>query len=185
QSCDEWCPPYWGHFETVGSSAVFLSSLEIRTSPGSFLVAQVYGRATCAWHKANTIWVSIPAVPVAQSLCNRSHWFQYTHKPALPFLVCKDVFDSSGVDKASLAVVFEVVESHGDAAQGLEAAVDGFGGPVGRVLVGEIGQDVGAASFQGASQRPQFGAAACGCWFGQRVDSAPIMRRPKRGSLCR
>ncbi len=45
---------------------------------------------------------------------------------ALPFLVCKDVFDSSGVDKASLAVVFEVVESHGDAAQGLEAAVDGF-----------------------------------------------------------
>ena len=89
---------------------------------------------------------------------------------ALPFLVCKDVFDSSGVDKASLAVVFEVVESHGDAAQGLEAAVDGFGGPVGRVLVGEIGQDVGAASFQGASQRPQFGAAACGCWFGQRVD---------------
>ncbi|MEF2737921.1 MAG: hypothetical protein U0N15_12080, partial [Bifidobacterium choerinum] len=39
---------------------------------------------------------------------------------ALPFLVCKDVFDSSGVDKASLAVVFEVVESHGDAAQGLE-----------------------------------------------------------------
>ncbi|WP_207214294.1 hypothetical protein, partial [Bifidobacterium pseudolongum] len=44
-------------------------------------------------------------------------------KRALPFLVCKDVFDSSGVDKASLAVVFEVVESHGDAAQGLEAAV--------------------------------------------------------------
>ncbi|WP_129895916.1 hypothetical protein, partial [Bifidobacterium pseudolongum] len=38
------------------------------------------------------------------------------HKVALPFLVCKDVFDSSGVDKASLAVVFEVVESHGDAA---------------------------------------------------------------------
>ena len=96
-------------------------------------------------------------------------WFYYS-KAALPFLVCKDVFDSSGVDKASLAVVFEVVESHGDAAQGLEAAVDGFGGPVGRVLVGEIGQDVGAASFQGASQRPQFGAAACGCWFGQRVD---------------
>ena len=30
QSCDERCPPYCGHSETVGSSAVFLSSLEIR-----------------------------------------------------------------------------------------------------------------------------------------------------------
>ena len=69
---------------------------------------------------------------------------------ALPFLVCKDVFDSSGVDEASLAVVFEVVESHGDAAQGLESAVDGFGGSVGRGSVREVGQDVGAASFQGA-----------------------------------
>ena len=101
--------------------------------------------------------------------------------------MCKDVFDSSGVDKASLAVVFEVVESHGDAAQGLEAAVDGFGGPVGRVLVGEIGQDVGAASFQGASQRPQFGAAQRRVAAGSASASmsAPIMRRPKRGSLCR
>lgn len=89
---------------------------------------------------------------------------------ALPFLVCKDVFDSSGVDEASLAVVFEVVESHGDAAQGLEAAVDGFGGSVGRVSVREVGQDVGAASFQGARQGSQLGAAACGCRFGQRVD---------------
>ena len=89
---------------------------------------------------------------------------------ALPFLVCKDVFDSSGVDEASLAVVFEVVESHGDAAQGLESAVDGFGGSVGRVSVREVGQDVGAASFQGAPQGSQLGAAACGCRFGQCVD---------------
>ena len=68
-------------------------------------------------------------------------------KRALPFLVRKDVFDSSRVNEASLSVVLEVVESHGDAAQGLEAAVDGFGGPVGRMPVGEIGQNVGAVTF--------------------------------------
>lgn len=71
-------------------------------------------------------------------------------KRALPFLVRKDVFDSSRVNRvneASLSVVLEVVESHGDAAQGLEAAVDGFGGPVGRMPVGEIGQNVGAVTF--------------------------------------
>ncbi len=45
-----------------------------------------------------------------------------------------------------------------------------FGGSVGRVSVREVGQDVGAASFQGAPQGLQLGAAACGCRFGQRVD---------------
>ncbi len=44
------------------------------------------------------------------------------------------------MDEASLAVVFEIVKSHGDAAQGLKSAVDGFSKSVGRVLVDEVGQ---------------------------------------------
>ena len=45
----------------------------------------------------------------------------------------------------------EVSESEGVAAQGFQASVDGFGGPVGGVVVEER-QDVGAAALQGAAQ---------------------------------
>ena len=68
------------------------------------------------------------------------------------------------MDEASLAVVFEIVESHGDAAQGVKPAVDGFGRPVGRVLVGEVGQNVGTAAFEGTSSGSQFGALTRGVW---------------------
>ena len=51
-------------------------------------------------------------------------------KPALLRLVCKDVFELAAVDEASLDVAGGVGEAHGVAAQGLEPAVDGFGGSV-------------------------------------------------------
>lgn len=35
------------------------------------------------------------------------------------------------MDETSLAVMFEVVESHGDSPEGFDSAVDGFGGAVG------------------------------------------------------
>ena len=50
--------------------------------------------------------------------------------PALLRLVCKDVFELAAVDEASLDVAGGVGEAHGVAAQGLEPAVDGFGGSV-------------------------------------------------------
>ena len=49
---------------------------------------------------------------------------------ALLRLVCKDVFELAAVDEASLDVAGGVGEAHGVAAQGLEPAVDGFGGSV-------------------------------------------------------
>lgn len=51
-------------------------------------------------------------------------------KRALLRLVCKDVFELAAVDEASLDVAGGVGEAHGVAAQGLEPAVDGFGGSV-------------------------------------------------------
>jgi hypothetical protein len=50
-----------------------------------------------------------------------------------------------------LAVVGEVSESERVAAQGFQSAVDRLGGSVGGVVVKE-GQDVGAASPQGAAE---------------------------------
>ena len=55
---------------------------------------------------------------------------------------CKVVFEAFGVDEAADGVVREVAESQGDAAQVLEAPVDGFGGAVGGVGVVEVGQDI-------------------------------------------
>ena len=49
---------------------------------------------------------------------------------ALLKLVCKDVLELAAVDAASLDVAGGVGEAHGVAAQGLEPAVDGFGGSV-------------------------------------------------------
>ena len=49
---------------------------------------------------------------------------------ALLRLVCKDVFELAAVDEASLDVAGGVGEAHGVAAQGLDSAVDGFGGSV-------------------------------------------------------
>ena len=49
----------------------------------------------------------------------------------------------------------EVAESEGVSAQGFQAAVDGFGGAVGGVVV-EVGQHVGAAAVQGAAELGQF-----------------------------
>jgi len=51
--------------------------------------------------------------------------------------------------------VGQIPESKGVAAQGFEAAVDGFGGAVGGVVV-EVGQYVGVAAPQGAAQLGQF-----------------------------
>ena len=56
-------------------------------------------------------------------------WFYYS-KAALLRLVCKDVFELAAVDEASLDVAGGVGEAHGVAAQGLEPAVDSFGGSV-------------------------------------------------------
>ena len=55
---------------------------------------------------------------------------------------CQVVFEAFGVDEAADGVVREVAESQGDAAQVLEASVDGFGGAVGGVGVVEVGQDI-------------------------------------------
>ena len=41
------------------------------------------------------------------------------------------VFEASGVDETADGVAGEVAESQGDAAQVLQASVDGFGGAVG------------------------------------------------------
>ena len=49
----------------------------------------------------------------------------------------------------------EVYESEGVAAQGFQAAVDGFGGSVGSVVI-EVGQYVGVAAPQGTAQLCQF-----------------------------
>lgn len=49
---------------------------------------------------------------------------------ALLKLVCKDVLELAAVDEAALDVAGGVGEAHGVAAQGLDSAVDGFGGPV-------------------------------------------------------
>lgn len=51
------------------------------------------------------------------------------------------------------------MESEGDAAQGFESAVDGFGGSVRRVFVVEEGEDAAHAFLQGAIERGQFGAS--------------------------
>ena len=49
----------------------------------------------------------------------------------------------------------EIAESQGVAAQCFQSAVDGFGRPVGGVVI-EEGQDVCAAAPQGAAQLCQF-----------------------------
>ncbi len=53
---------------------------------------------------------------------------------------CQVVLKASGVDEAAGGVAGEVSESQGDAAQVLEAPVDGFGGAVGGAGVVEVGQ---------------------------------------------
>src|SRR6185436_20630880 len=76
--------------------------------------------------------------------------------PALPVSECIDLRgEVAAVQEGSDAVVGEVAESQGVAAEGFEAAVDGFGGSVGGVVV-EVGQHVGAAPMQGASELGQF-----------------------------
>ena len=59
------------------------------------------------------------------------------------------VFEASGVDETADGVAGEVAESQGDAAQVLQASVDGFGGAVGGAGAVEVGQDVLAAADQG------------------------------------
>lgn len=109
----------WGQAEPVlrvrydngyGDQAI-ATDLCVRFTDGAMLVRCEYDGAE--W------WRPIPA-PAPQGDA-----FE-----ALLRLVCKDVFELAAVDEASLDVAGGVGEAHGVAAQGLEPAVDGFGGSV-------------------------------------------------------
>ena len=79
-------------------------------------------------------WDDLAAGPQAEQYGNEQDIQQdaveHAAYRALLRLVCKDVFELAAVDEASLDVAGGVGEAHGVAAQGLEPAVDGFGGSV-------------------------------------------------------